>query len=337
MKKISTYVAVMLFLVLFFENNNAVHAQEDFGDAPDPTYPTLLINNGARHTLVGSLFLGFLVDSEPDGQPNAFALGDDANGLDDEDGVVFTSALAPGSIVTMEIVVMASAAPKLNAWIDFNADGDWDDPGEQIFTDQVMAIGPNTFLVPIPAGATPGLTYARFRLNSLGGLTPMGAASDGEVEDYIVQIDSAAPPTANDDSATAVLNMSVTIDVAANDSDSDGDLDPSSAVAVSGPSNGSLVNNGDGTFDYTPNLNFTGSDSFTYLICDLAGHCNTATVTITVTPIFGGVLTGMTPQKITCQTPGQRDVIENNVKIFDCSLIVNQGQRVRITIEATAD
>ena len=42
------------------------------------------------------------------------------------------------------------------------------------------------------------------------------------------------------------------------------------------PANGSLANNGDGTFDYTPTPNFTGIDSFVYEICDLVGACDTA-------------------------------------------------------------
>ena len=51
------------------------------------------------------------------------------------------------------------------------------------------------------------------------------------------------------------------------------------------PNNGTLVNNGDGTFDYTPELNFVGVDSFIYEICDaeVSPLCDTATVTITVT------------------------------------------------------
>ena len=45
----------------------------DWGDAPDPTYPTLAANNGASHVLDG-LFLGTDVDHELDGAPFAIAL-----------------------------------------------------------------------------------------------------------------------------------------------------------------------------------------------------------------------------------------------------------------------
>jgi hypothetical protein len=58
----------------------------DFGDAPYDgkgplrDYPTLLAQNGAVHTMVPYFHLGALIDGEPDGQPNAGALGDDNNG-----------------------------------------------------------------------------------------------------------------------------------------------------------------------------------------------------------------------------------------------------------------
>src|SRR3954447_20197606 len=49
--------------------------------------------------------------------------------------------------------------------------------------------------------------------------------------------------------------------------------------------NGSVVYNGDGTFTYTPNLNFNGSDSFTYTVTDDPGATSTATVHLTVNPV----------------------------------------------------
>ncbi|MEW5958501.1 MAG: Ig-like domain-containing protein, partial [Chloroflexota bacterium] len=98
------------------------------------------------------------------------------------------------------------------------------------------------------------------------------------------------PPTANNDSATTIEGMPVTIDVAFNDTDSNGNLDPTSAnttcangsTGCADPVNGTLVNNSDGTFTYTPNPGFTGNDSFVYEICDTEPLCDTAPVNITV-------------------------------------------------------
>ena len=97
------------------------------------------------------------------------------------------------------------------------------------------------------------------------------------------------PPTVNDDTTDIPEDTSVTIDVAANDSDPDGDLDPTltntSCIACAEPNNGDLLNNGNGSFIYTPNANYNGDDSFIYQMCDTSGMCGTAMVTITVTPV----------------------------------------------------
>ncbi|HEX5308817.1 MAG TPA: Ig-like domain-containing protein [Solirubrobacteraceae bacterium] len=68
--------------------------------------------------------------------------------------------------------------------------------------------------------------------------------------------------------------------VLANDTDSDG-LSLSAEV-VKGPEHGSLTLNGDGSFEYTPAHNYTGSDSFTYRDQDGNSASNVATVTLTV-------------------------------------------------------
>ena len=161
---------------------------QDFGDAPDSPYPTLLASNGASHGIAGGLYLGAGVDAETDGQPNADASGDDAAGTaGDEDGVAFTSLLVPGETATIE--VSSSAAGKLDAWIDFDADGSWLQTGDRIFESRPLAPGVNTltFMVPAAAAAS-GKTFARFRVSSAGGLSCTGPAGDGEVEDYQVVV-----------------------------------------------------------------------------------------------------------------------------------------------------
>jgi subtilisin family serine protease len=92
------------------------------------------------------------------------------------------------------------------------------------------------------------------------------------------------PPVAVNDSATTKKNTNVTINVVANDTDPEGLLVPSSAAIAVNPSKGSVVNNGNGTFTYSPKRNFTGSDSFTYTVKDNAGAVsNAATVQVSVT------------------------------------------------------
>jgi len=69
----------------------------------------------------------------------------------------------------------------------------------------------------------------------------------------------------------------------ANDYDEDGS--PVTAALVSGPSYGTLAFNGDGSFVYTPNANFFGTDSFVYRVSDGALASGDATVTITVAAV----------------------------------------------------
>jgi len=157
---------------------------QDFGDAP-LNYPVTLADNGARH-VVGTLTLGATADNEINGQPSVDASGDGS----DEDGVIqLTDAIAlPGQATGSSFELVASEPGKVDAWIDFNDDGDWLDPGEKIANSLDVVAGNNLLSYVIPAGATPGQTAARFRISSAGGLDATGQATDGEVEDYMVTI-----------------------------------------------------------------------------------------------------------------------------------------------------
>jgi hypothetical protein len=54
---------------------------------------------------------------------------------------------------------------------------------------------------------------------------------------------------------------------------------------VTQPANGSVVVNADGSVTYTPDGDFSGTDTFTYTVCDPDGLCDTGTVTVTVNPV----------------------------------------------------
>ena len=68
------------------------------------------------------------------------------------------------------------------------ADGDWDDPYEQIFVDQMLVKGENVLTFEAPGNIESTASYARFRYSSEQGLGVTGEAPDGEVEDYQVYI-----------------------------------------------------------------------------------------------------------------------------------------------------
>jgi hypothetical protein len=116
----------------------------------------------------------------------------------------------------------------------------------------------------------------------------------------------------------------------------DGSLDPASAnttcangsAGCSGPLNGSLLNTGNGSFNYTPNPNFNGSDSFVYEICDTLGACDTATVSITVAPVSDPPVANDDPANTTVDTR-----VTINVAANDADRMAT-GSRARATCPA---
>jgi VCBS repeat-containing protein len=96
----------------------------------------------------------------------------------------------------------------------------------------------------------------------------------------------AAPPVAGNDNYSvdegATLNVSAP-GVLSNDTDED--LDPITAIKLTDPAHGTLTLNSDGSFTYVHDGSETTSDVFTYYAWDGASQSNTATVTITITPV----------------------------------------------------
>ena len=109
--------------------------------------------------------------------------------------------------------------------------------------------------------------------------------SDSDLTDMDqVQVKANVAPNAADDSYTLVENTTLTEPapgILANDTD--GNSDPLTAAPVTDVASGALALNADGSFTYTPNTDFEGTDSFTYLANDGSADSNVATVTLTVT------------------------------------------------------
>ena len=89
---------------------------------------------------------------------------------------------------------------------------------------------------------------------------------------------------ANDDAFNTPMDVALNGNVLDNDSDPEGDTQTVNTTPVSNVNNGTLVLNSDGTFIYTPDSGFEGTDSFVYTVCDNGTPmaCDTATVYITV-------------------------------------------------------
>ena len=90
-------------------------------------------------------------------------------------------------------------------------------------------------------------------------------------------------PVALNDTATLIKADDITVQapgVLGNDSDVD--RDPLTAVLVSSTTNGQLILDANGGYEYTPTPTFVGVDTFTYYATDGKNNSNNATVTITV-------------------------------------------------------
>lgn len=190
----------------------------DYGDLADlgdgtgtGDYETASATGGPSHIIVAGLQIGATVDDELDGQQSANADGDDSDSSgDDEDGVdIAAQTYKAGNTVNIPITVTntTGGVANLYAFVDWNGDGDFNDLGEAELVTVPNVAGEQTILVEfvIPTDAqgaainSPTPVGARFRLTTddLGAVNAdgtgadaasQGAATDGEVEDYILDI-----------------------------------------------------------------------------------------------------------------------------------------------------
>ena len=122
-------------------------------------------------------------------------------------------------------------------------------------------------------GSVPVVTYSIIDNN--------GGTAVSTLTISVTPVDDA--PIATNDVVSVDEDGSVTATVRNNDTES-GDGGNTWSL-VTGPTHGVLVFNADGSYTYTPNANFNGTDAFTYQVCDIDGDCSTATVTITVNSV----------------------------------------------------
>ncbi len=139
-------------------------------------------------------------------------------------------------------------------------------------------------------GTAPNVTYTpNSNYNGADSFTFM--ANDGQADSNTATVSITVnpandDPVANDDAYSVNEDDTLTVSasgVLANDSDPDGDS--LTAVLQTDVSNGTLTLNSDGSFVYTPNNNFNGTDSFTYVASDGSINSNVATVMITVNSV----------------------------------------------------
>jgi len=123
------------------------------------------------------------------------------------------TTLVPGTVVPFTIVEDECDGPTYynngcSVWIDFNRNGVFTDPGEQVYVEATTTQSPRTitgsFNVPITASA--GLAGMRIIVaeNYSGtGLQPCMTYTYGETEDYLINIAPATPCAGTPDAGTA--------------------------------------------------------------------------------------------------------------------------------------
>ncbi len=109
---------------------------------------------------------------------------------------------------------------------------------------------------------------------------PGGLTSEATVRVTVTPVND--PPEAVDDEAETLEDVAVVVDVLANDTDVDGD--PLTVVSA-GPAAHGATAIVDNSVRYSPDLNWYGTDRFSYTIADPGGLTASATVTMTVLPV----------------------------------------------------
>ncbi len=162
-----------------------------------------------------------------------------------------------------------------SVWIDYNRDGDFNDAGEQVWTQSPTKTTPVSGSFTIPSGAIESSTRMRVSMKYNGVPTSCESFTYGEVEDYTVIIASATPdttaPVITLNGATPVnleLGSTYTEQGATATDDVDGDI--SANIIVGGD---------------TVDTNTVGTYVITYNVSDAAGNAATeVTRTVNVTP-----------------------------------------------------
>ena len=184
-----------------------------------------------------------------------------------------------------------------DALLNFAADGTYrsaagvvvgsvgsDDPTRDLAQNWSGAIADDDqLLVQIDLSSVAPGTLAMLSLDLLGFAD---RESQLVIDDVAVLAGPLRSPVANTDLVTTSEDMAVNIFVLANDSDSDSSLDSTSVVITSPPNHGQLFQNDSGVVTYSPEPDYSGSDSFTYTVRDTDGFVSgEAFVSIEITAV----------------------------------------------------
>ncbi len=232
-----------------------------------PSHGTAVIESGQIRYTPAALYSG----------PDAFdyTVSDGAGGTDTGSVAVTVTGINHPPVANADSATTAEDASTL---IDVRAN-DIDIDGDALTISSVGS--PSHGTAAIEAGQvryTPAANY--FGADSFGYTVGDGAGGSANATVSVTVTSVNDPPVAAADAATTPQNVSKLVDVRANDSDIDGN--PLTITGVGSPSHGTAAIES-GQVRYTPAVNYSGADAFTYTIGDGAGGSATATVSMTVT------------------------------------------------------
>jgi hypothetical protein len=218
-----------------------------------------------------------------------------------EDGVLTGNVLINDMEVEQETLVCSALTFPANGILVLQEDGDF------TYTPAPNFVGVNTF------------NYVA--------IDPFGEQTIALVTITVVNVNET--PVANDETVYMNEDEPWTGSVALNDSDPDGDALVYSVI--DNANQGTFVMNSNGTFTYTPNLNFSGLDFVVYTACDAGGLCNDAMLMFEVfevndTPIaFDDFFNGLEDTPVTGNVFLNDIEPENETMIFDLIQAVSIG------------
>jgi gliding motility-associated-like protein len=205
-------------------------------------------------------------------EPNVFVPEICNNGLDDDgDGDAdCADADCPKPVIVQITANPSTACGALSdGSIDINANG-----AAEYSIDNGLSFSPQSLFSNLPAG-----TYQVVVRNSNG-------CTIAFTGNPIVFAPVDCPPIANTDHFITNEDVNISAaDLANNDDATDGPQTLYTTTPIQAPALGTLTLFTNGSFNYVPNADVFGTDSFVYELCDGNGNCDTALVFITINSI----------------------------------------------------
>ncbi|WP_343328177.1 M4 family metallopeptidase [Polaribacter staleyi] len=168
------------------------------------------------------------------------------------------------------------------AWIDYNQDGDFNDAGEQILSQNATKTTPVNTTITIPNSALNGTTRMRISMKYNGTPTSCESFNYGEVEDYTVQIDNGTP-TADTTAPIITLNGASTINLTVGDTYNE--LGATATDNIDGDITANITTSGN------VNTAIEGTYTITYNVTDTSNNSSSTTRTVLVSAAITGSTT----------------------------------------------